>query len=65
MRGDGCEGGGGWWEADCIVTWLAGVVETPVDTVGPGVGLDHGSDKGKGSRGNDGGTEEHCESWSV
>lgn len=44
-------------------TWLGRVVELPVDTVGPGVGLDHGSDKSEGSRGNDGGTEKHCESF--
>jgi hypothetical protein len=41
--------------------WLGRVVELPVDTVGPGVGLSHGSDKGEGSRGNDRGTEKHCE----
>ena len=48
-----------------IFTWLGRVVEATVDTVGPGVGLNHGSDKSKGSSGNDGGTEKHCESWSA
>jgi len=42
--------------------WLVRVVETPVDTVGPRVGLDHGGDKSEGSRDNDGGTEKHCDS---
>lgn len=40
-------------------TFLGGVFESPVDTVGPGVRLDHGGDEGKSRRSNEGCAEEH------
>lgn len=40
-------------------TWLAGIVEAPVDAVCPRMGIDYRGKEGQSGRGNDRGADEH------